>query len=95
MRCHKSFSTCIIIASYDNLTTLGNNPGFPINCSTDNKHFINCHCFKPRITSISIHVIMNAVKKNSDVSIPRNFNIKISLQWCFKNQLDVLFSVLR
>lgn len=63
MRSHKSFRTWVMITNYGNLTTLGNNPVFPINCSTDNNHFINRHCSKTRITSISIRVIMNSVKK--------------------------------
>lgn len=92
MKSHKSFRTCVMITSHGNLTTLGNNPVFPTDCSIDNKHFINCHSSKTRIKSISIHVIMNSVK-NSDVSILGNFNLKVSLQCSyFKNQLGALFS---
>lgn len=52
IRSHKSFRTCAIITSHGNLIILGNNPAFPINCSTDNKYFINCHRSKTRIKSI-------------------------------------------
>lgn len=76
MKSHKSFRTWVMITSYGKLTPLGNNPVSPINCSVDNKHFINCHCSKTRITSIGTHVIMSSVK-NSGVSILGNFNIKV------------------
>lgn len=84
MKSHKSFRTRVMIKSYGNLTTLGNNPVFPIpiNCSIDNKHFINCHCSKTTIISVGIHVIMNSVK-NSDIPALGNFNIKVSLQCCY------------
>lgn len=87
----QSFRTCAMITSDGNLIILGNNPVFLINCSTEKKHFINCHNSKTRNISIRIHIIVNSVK-NLDVSTPENFDIKVSLQCYFKNQFNILFS---
>ena len=68
IRSHKSFKTRTMITTIVTWLHLEIIQLFLLLLKADNMHFINCHCPKTGITSISINVTVNSLK-NSDISL--------------------------